>query len=166
MMALPLSSSRSTTVEVDLTADAGEELGADRVGADLSGEIDLQGDVDGHHLVLLADDERVVDVLGGLKTEEWIVVDVVVELAGAQAEAGDDLAAVQRLAAAGDDAGLDQIDDAVGDHLGVDAEVLLVLRNESSAWGIRPMPTSIVEPSSTRAATYSAIWRVSSVASA
>ena len=114
-------------VEVDLPADAGVESRAERVGADLAGEVDLQRGVDRHHLVLLADDERVVDVLGRVEGEQRVVVDVVVEPLGAHAEAGDDLAAVERLAAAGDHARLDQVDDAVGDHLGVDAQVLLVL---------------------------------------
>ena len=118
---------RRAAVEVRLAADAGVELGAERVGAHLAGEVDLEGGVDGHHLVLLADDERVVDVLGGVEREQGVVVDVVVELLGAHAEAGDDLAPVGGLLGAGDDAGLDQVDDGVGEHLGVDAEVLLLL---------------------------------------
>ena len=64
----------------------------------------------------------------GWNANDRVVVDVVVELARAEAEAGHDLAAVQRLARAGDDAGLDQVNDAVGEHLGVDAEVFLVLQ--------------------------------------
>jgi hypothetical protein len=48
MIALPPRSGRAA-VEVHLPADAGVELAAERVGADLSGQVDLQGDVDRHH---------------------------------------------------------------------------------------------------------------------
>ena len=115
-------------VEIHLPADAGEKFRADGIGADLAGEVNFQRGVDGHHLVLLADDGRVVDVFGRMEREQRIVVHVIVELLRAEAEAGDDFAAVNRLAVAGDGAALDQVDDAVGDHLGVDAEVFLVLQ--------------------------------------
>ncbi len=127
MMARAAGGAAGAAVEVDLAADARVEPGAQRVGADLAGQVDLQGRVDGHHLVLLADDERVVDVLGGVEGEERVVVDVVVQPPGAHAEAGDDLAPVDGLLGSGDDPGLDQVDDGVGEHLGVDAQVLLVL---------------------------------------
>ena len=62
-----------------------------------------------------------------MKREQRIVVHVIVDFLRAEAEAGDDFAAVDRLAVAGDGAALDQLDDVVGDHLGVNAEVFLVL---------------------------------------
>ena len=114
-------------IEVHLPADAGVEQRAERIRADLAGEVDLQGDVDGDLLVLLGDDERVVDVFRRMEREPRVVVDVVVEPPGSHAEAGDDLALIERLAAPVDGARLDQLDDGVGEHLGVDAEVLLVL---------------------------------------
>ena len=57
-------------VEVDLAADSGEELGPDGIGANLAGQIHLQGSVHRHHFVLLANNERVVDVFGRVKREE------------------------------------------------------------------------------------------------
>ena len=77
---------------------------ADRVGAHLARQVHLQGGVDRHHLVLPADDARVVDVLRGVEGEGGIVVDEIVELLRAQAEAGHHLAAVQGLALAVDHA--------------------------------------------------------------
>ena len=114
-------------VEIHLSADAGEKLGADRIGANLSREVNLQRRVDRHHFVLLADDERVVDVFGGMKREQRIVVHVIVNLPRAEAEAGHDFAAINGFAVSGDGAALDEFDDVVGDHFGVNAEVFLVL---------------------------------------
>jgi hypothetical protein len=47
-------------VEIRLPTSAGVEAGAKRIGTHLAGEIYLEGSVDGHHLVLLADHERIV----------------------------------------------------------------------------------------------------------
>ena len=121
--------------EVDLSAEAGVELGAERVGADLSGEVDLESDVDGDHLVVACDEEGVVDVFGGVELEEGVVVDVVVELACAHGEGGDDLVSADGLLGAGDGAALDEVDDPVAEHLGVDAEVFLVFEELGDGLG-------------------------------
>ena len=114
-------------VEIHLPADAGEKLRPDGIGAHLAGKVYLQRGIDRDHLVLLADDGRVVDVLRRLEGEEWIVVNVIVNPPRADGEAGDDFAMVRRLARAVDGARLDQLNNAVGDHLRVNAEVFLVL---------------------------------------
>ncbi len=82
----------------------------------------------------------------------------------AEAEAGDDFAPVHRLAISRDRTALDQVNDAVGDHFRVNTEIFLSLQKAESACGMRPMPNSIVEPSSISAARYSAICFVVSVA--
>jgi hypothetical protein len=104
-----------------------EKLGADGIGAHLAGKVNLQRGVDRDHFILLADDERVVDVFRGMEREQRIIVHVVVNLLRAEAEAGHDFAAINRLAVSGDGAAFDEFDDVVGDHFGVDAEVFLVL---------------------------------------
>ena len=102
----------------------------------------------------------------GLKENERIVVYVVVESLGAHGEAGDDLAPVRGLLCPGDDSGLDEVDDGVGDDFGVDPQILLVHEElDHRRAGIRPMPTSRVEPSSTSEAMYSPMARVRSAAS-
>ena len=46
--------------EIVVSADAAVERAADRVRGGLAGEVDFQRAVDGHHVVLLGDLERVV----------------------------------------------------------------------------------------------------------
>ena len=45
-----------------------------------------------------------------------------------------------------------EVDHALAEHLGVDAEVVLFVRNSSTASGMPPMPSCRQEPSSTRLA--------------
>src|SRR5262245_24961014 len=49
----PAAAARGTPDEVDLAADAREQVPADGIGIHLPGEIDLEGAVDGHRIVVL-----------------------------------------------------------------------------------------------------------------
>ena len=131
----PAGGAPGALVEVRLPTDARVESGAQRVGAHLAGEIDLQRRVDGHHLVLLPDDERVVDVLRRVEGEHRVVVHVVVQLLGTHGEGSDDLAPVDGFLRPGDHALVDKDGDGVGNDLGVDAEVLLLSEQRDHGMG-------------------------------
>ena len=111
--------------EVELPAGAAEHLGADGIGADLPGEVDLDGGVEGHHLGISGDDGRIVGVGHVIDVYGGVVIDKVVEATGALEEGGDMLADVDLLGTAVDDAAFDERQHAVGEHLGVDTEVLV-----------------------------------------
>ena len=109
--------------------------GAHRVGHDLAHEVDLDGRVDGHHVVVLADDVRVVDVAHREHVDGRVVVDEVVQAARAHEEVRHHLVAVQGLAGVGDDALVVEVDDALAEHLGVDAEVVLLVQEQQHRVG-------------------------------
>jgi len=100
---------------------------ADRVGTDLPGEIDFKPRVDRHHLVEFPDEIRIVRAIAGVKLDERVVIDEVVEPAAADHEARDRSARMDRLARVRHRPRLDQPHDAVGEHLGVDAEIVPLL---------------------------------------
>ena len=81
MIGLPPLRSRGAADEVHLAADARVEQRAQRVGADLAGQVDLDGRVDGDHALVLGDDEGVVGVVGRVELDDRVVVDEVVERA-------------------------------------------------------------------------------------
>jgi len=104
-----------------LAADAAELVAADHLGVDLAHEVHLQGRVDGNHVLVLADDGRIVGIVHGLHEHVGVVVDEIVELARAHEEGSDELARIDCLLAVRDDSGLGQGHNAVGEHLRVDA---------------------------------------------
>ena len=53
-------------------------LRADRLGADLTEEVDLDRRVDGDHVVVLADNIRVVDVFDRQDLHGRVIVDIVI----------------------------------------------------------------------------------------
>ena len=116
---------------VDLAAGAGHMLRADRLGTDLTEEVDLDRRVDGDHVVVLADDIRVVDIVDRQDLDGRVVVDEIIDTLRAEGKRRDGLAAVDLLFAVVDRAALDQLDHGVGEHLGVDAEVVLALERHA-----------------------------------
>jgi hypothetical protein len=50
--------------EIDLAAEPAVDKSSDRVGADLPGDIHLDGRVDGDHVVVAGDVERMIDIVG------------------------------------------------------------------------------------------------------
>ena len=113
---------------VDLAAGAGHVLRADRLGADLAEEVDLDRRVDGDHVVVLADDVRVVDVFDRQDLDGRVIVDIIINALRTEGKRRDGLAAMDLLFAVVDRAALDELDHGVGEHLGVDAEVVLALK--------------------------------------
>ena len=71
---------RCAAQEVHLPADAAIELRADRVGANLPGQIDLQGRVDGHHVVVAGNQYGIVGVGRRMEFEDRVVVDEVEQI--------------------------------------------------------------------------------------
>ena len=104
MIGLPPARARGAADEVHLAAEARVDRAAHRVGADLAGEVHGDRRVDRHHLVVLRDHERVVDVVARVELDEGVVVEEVERPLRAEHERRDDLALVQRLGLAGDDA--------------------------------------------------------------
>ncbi len=116
-------------------AGAGELGRADGFGADLAGQVDLNGGVDGHKVVDLGDHSGVVGV--GSLAEKHVGGGGhnIVELLVAHDEGADVLALVDVLVLAGDDARLDQVANDGGKQLGVEAQLLLL--KEGVAHGVR-----------------------------
>ena len=106
-------------------------LRADRLGADLTEEVDLDRRIDGDHVVVLADDVRVVDIVDRQDLDGRVVVDEIIDTLRAEGKRRDGLAAVDLLFAVVDRAALDQLDHGVGKHLGVDAEIVLALERHA-----------------------------------
>ena len=83
--------------KVDLPAHATVKPRADRIGAHLAGQINLDGRVDRDHAVILRDAEGIVDILRGVQLDHRVVMDEVIKPPGPHHETGHDLARVQRL---------------------------------------------------------------------
>ena len=54
-------------------------LRADRLGADLTEEVDLDRRIDGDHVVVLADNVRVVDIVDRQDLDGRVVVDEIID---------------------------------------------------------------------------------------
>src|SRR5579862_6448136 len=87
----------SSAQEIHLSADSAVELVADRIRANLSGEIDLQRRVNCHHVVVSPDANRMVRVGRRMKLENRIVVHKLKQFFCAKRKAYDDLAGVEIL---------------------------------------------------------------------
>src|ERR1700690_4241835 len=121
--------------EIHLASDAAVGQVADRIGADLAGQIHLQRRVDGHHAVVLRDDEWIVGVSRGVELEDGVVVDELEKPAGSEDEGRDHLVRVDGLALVVHHAKLDQVDQLIGDHLAVNAQVLVVAQRQQHRFG-------------------------------
>ena len=117
---------RGAAQKVYLAADSAVKTGSDRIRAYLSGKVDLQGSVDGYHVVVARDESRIICICGRVELEHRIVVDKVEDFPRSQDETRNDLAWLEVLARAGQDAGLDEWNQAVGNHLTVSAQILAI----------------------------------------
>jgi hypothetical protein len=128
---------RGTAQEVHLPADARDHARPDGVGAHLTGQVDLDGGVDGAHLRVARDHGGVVHV-GDVELQHvGVVVDEVEQPARAGDEAADDATAVDLLLRVVDGARQDQVERAVGPHLGVDAQVTVAMQRAAHRVGDR-----------------------------
>lgn len=140
--------SRGSINEVDLSAEAGEDLGTDGVAHDLTGDIDLDGRVHRNHLRHLRNHEGIVREAHVANEHRGVIVHELVatprakpptlRLLRSHDEARRRAASVHGLLPVtpshsayelvGDGARLDQIDHAVAEHLAVDAQTLVALQ--------------------------------------
>ena len=74
--------------EVVLAADAGDDAGADRIGAYLACEVYLDCGVDGHYRRVLRDAERVIGPCDVLQEKVLTIVHIVIETAGTEGQRG------------------------------------------------------------------------------
>ncbi|OQC27432.1 MAG: hypothetical protein BWX71_01373 [Deltaproteobacteria bacterium ADurb.Bin072] len=111
--------------EVGVPPDAAVEFLSDGLGGCLSGQVDLKGGVDGHHVRLPRDDGGIVGVVHGHEGEGRVVVDVVVYITGSQAQRRDGPARVRALLCVVHDAAPHEVDDAAAEQLGVYPEMFL-----------------------------------------
>ena len=79
--------------------------------------------------MLATDHARVVHPVDGKELDGCVVVQEVVEAAGAEREGRDELAGPGHLPGAGERAGLEEVHHAVGDQLGVQPEVAVVVQH-------------------------------------
>ena len=77
---------RGAANEINLATDAAVEIVADGVRTNLTGDVDLERGIDGHHFIVSGDDVGIVGVAAGMKFEHGIVVHEVEQLFGAQNE--------------------------------------------------------------------------------
>ena len=110
-------------------------LCADRFRADLAEEIDLNGRVYGDHIVVLADDVGVVDVVDGQYLHCGVIVDKIINSLRAVSKGGDGLVAVYLLLGVVDSAALEELDHGVCEHFGMYAEVVLTLERHAGSVG-------------------------------
>ncbi len=94
----------------------------------LAGEIDLQGAVDGGHLLVLGYDQRIVGVVYALEPDGRIIPQKIECLSAAHAEGGDALAWVQALIAIVNHSFLHQKGYAVAQKLGMHPQMLLLFQ--------------------------------------
>ena len=95
------------------------------LGAALPEQIHLNGGVDGDHVVDLADDVRIVDIVHRMHLDHRVFVHEFEEALCPQGEGAETLATVDGLAGIVNCAGEHQIDYAVGHQLGVYSQILL-----------------------------------------
>ena len=117
---------RCTIDEVHLATYARPELRTERVGANLTRQIDLQGRVDGRYTVVLGNHIGVVRVTHVHHQHARVVVDEVIHLLRTHQEGRNHLTLVDILGLTVDNALLYERQHAVGEHLGVDTQVLVV----------------------------------------
>ena len=117
---------RSPADEIHLTAHSGIELGTQRVGANLTGKVDLQSRVNRCHLGVLGNNELVVGITHIHHQHARVIIQEIIYLLASHHKGGHNLAPVYRLVLAVDDPFANQLKHAVGEHLGMDTQVLMV----------------------------------------
>jgi len=110
--------------EVQLAAGARPHQVPHGLGDDLPRQVNLNGAVDGHHIVLLADRADVVRVNGGTELHHGVVPQKIVKLLITHRECQNDLAGIDFLVLAGDNALIDQLVGPRRGHLRMDPQVL------------------------------------------
>ena len=113
-------------------------LRSDGLCTDLPPQIHLNGSVDGDHIVVSADDVRVIHIVNGQNHDGGVIVDIVIDSLRAEGKCGYGFEGVDLFFAVVDRTAFDQLHHGIGEHLSVDAEI--VLGFERHAGGIRDGP--------------------------
>jgi len=125
----------STTHEVHLATDTGEDVLTDGVSNDLTGQVDFNGRVNGMDLGVASNEDRVVDVLHVKHSDKWIVVHEVVELLGAVQEGRDETVGIELLELIVHGTRLNEWENTVREQLGVNTEVDMVRKRSKHGIG-------------------------------
>ncbi len=97
--------------------------GANRLGTHLPGQVHLQGAIDRHHMVKLPNGLGIVGVGGRTQLDHGIIIQKVQQATRPHNKAGDDLAAIARLAGPGNHSPIHEIEHPVGKHFAMHAQV-------------------------------------------
>src|SRR6266480_7932096 len=119
----PVRSVSGTLEKIYLSAHPAILGGADRLGTHLPGQINLQGAIDGHHMVKLTNDLDIVGVADRTQLNHGIIIQKVHEAARPNDKAGDHLASVKGLTGSGNDSPLDEVEYTIGEHFAMYAQV-------------------------------------------
>ena len=110
-----------------MSADAAVERTADRVRGGLAGQIDFQRAVDGDHVVLLGDFERVVRIIDRPKENGGVVVRGIRRFLSSPCEkAATVIPGFSFFLRIVDDSGLDQVHEAIAEQFGMHPQMLFV----------------------------------------
>ena len=120
---------------VGSAAGAGPLGVANGLSSNLTGQVDLQGSVDGNHVILLCDDHGVVGVTAAAHHDTGMVVQIVIGEVVSDDESTNGPALIQVLITVGDNALLDHVSHGSADLLGVDAQVVTVHQVEADGVG-------------------------------
>ena len=112
--------------EFHLPSGAREKPRANRVGADLSGEVHFDSGIDGLHMGVLRNDEWIVRVCNVLHQDIRIMVNEGIDLLTTQQEGRNHLSRINLLVRAIDDPFLDELEQSVCEHLRMQAKILMV----------------------------------------
>ena len=113
---------------------------ADGVRAHLTGQVDLDGAVDGDNLGILPNHRRVVDVANVAHQHQRVLIDKVIQPPRAVDKACNDTPRVGHFLLAGHDAALDQFHHTIGKHLGVNAQAPVIKKRGQHRIRNRPNP--------------------------
>ena len=91
--------------------------------------------IDGDHIVILADDLRIIDIVNRHDGNGGVIVNIVIDRFGAEGKGGNADTAVNLLFAVVDSTAFDQVDHGAGEHLGMNTEVMLLLQRKTDGIG-------------------------------
>src|SRR5262249_34766244 len=97
---------------------------AQALGVDLAAQVDLHRSIERYHVVNGADTIGIVGVFDGMKFDQGVPVDEVIQPLRAATEAGHHLACIERSTSPGDTAALNEIHHPIGEELRMDAQIL------------------------------------------
>ena len=110
---------------IDLAAGAREMPAADGLGADLTPEIYLDGSVDRDHIVVSADDIRIVHIVNGENHDRRVIIDIIINPLGTKCKGCHGFKGMDLLFAVVDSATFDQLHHGISKHFGMNTEVVL-----------------------------------------